>query len=84
MGTYSFSAWLYHWITLLPAQEVEALEALANAFRTLIKTAGMKLLKVGILKHTVLASLMGALSPVAWLQIGKIIGESGIRIIVFS
>ena len=60
---------------------MEALEALANAFRTLIKTAGMKLLKVGILKHTVLASLMGALSPVAWLQIGKIIGESDIRII---
>jgi len=57
---------------------VEALEALANAFTMLIKNASMKLLKAGILKHTVFASLMGALSPIAWLQIGKIIGRSGV------
>ena len=63
----------------MPAQEVEALEALANAFTMLVKNAGMKLLKVGILKHTVLASLLEALSPVAWLQIGKIIGRSDVR-----
>lgn len=55
------------------------MEDLANAFTTLIKNASMKLLKVEILKHTVLATLMGALSPVAWLNIGKIIGKSSDR-----
>lgn len=36
----------------------------------------MKALKVQILKHTVLATVMSALSPVALLNIGKIIGKS--------
>jgi hypothetical protein len=35
----------------------------------------MEFLKSEILKHTVLAALMSALSPVALLQIGKIIGK---------
>jgi hypothetical protein len=55
-------------------QEVEALEALTDAFATLIKTEVMQYLKVEVLKRTFLATLMGALSPLAWLKIGRIIG----------
>jgi hypothetical protein len=53
--------------------EVEALGELASAFETLIKTHAVQYLKVEILKRTVLASLMSALSPIAWLKIGNII-----------
>lgn len=35
----------------------------------------MQYLKAEIIRHTVFAALLSALSPVAWLKIGKIIGK---------
>lgn len=55
-------------------QEVEALTQLANALNALIKSQVIKYVKGEIIKRTVLASLMAALSPTAWLSIGQIIG----------
>ncbi|KAA1469503.1 DUF726-domain-containing protein [Dentipellis sp. KUC8613] len=53
--------------------EVEALEELSNALYTVIKTQAMRYVKAEIIKRTVLASLMMALSPIAWLQIGRVV-----------
>ncbi|KAH7929748.1 DUF726-domain-containing protein [Leucogyrophana mollusca] len=53
--------------------EVEALQAMSGALITLIKSQAMKYVKAEIIKRTILASLLSALSPVAWLKIGKII-----------
>ena len=56
-------------------QEVKALEALSNALANLVKTHAMKYIRAEIIRHTVLATLMSGLVPLAWLKIGKIIGE---------
>jgi len=56
-------------------QEVEALKALSSALTTLIKAQAMKYVRVEIAKRTVLASLVSPLAPIAWLQIGQIIGN---------
>ncbi|KII88350.1 hypothetical protein PLICRDRAFT_41518 [Plicaturopsis crispa FD-325 SS-3] len=53
--------------------EIEALEALSNAFGTLLKTQAMQLVKAQIIKRTVFAALLSSLSPIAWLKIGQII-----------
>ena len=60
-------------------QEVEALTQLANALNALIKSQVIKYVKGEIIKRTVLASLMAALSPTAWLSIGQIIGGWVVR-----
>ncbi|KAF7973409.1 hypothetical protein HWV62_15207 [Athelia sp. TMB] len=59
--------------------EVQALEDLANALGTLVKTQAMQYVKAQIIKQTVLAALMSALSPLAWLKIGKIIDNPWIQ-----
>jgi len=53
--------------------EVEALQSLSNALVTLLKTHAMKYVKAEIIRRTIFASLMAALSPLAWLKIGQII-----------
>ncbi|KAI0320742.1 DUF726-domain-containing protein [Amylostereum chailletii] len=53
--------------------EVQALTELSNALSTLIKAQAMQYVKAEIIKHTVLASLMSSLAPIAWLKIGKIV-----------
>ena len=62
------------------SQEVEALENLSTALITLLKAQAMKYVKAEIIKRTFLAGLMAALSPLAWLQIGKIIGALSIHL----
>ncbi|KAI0029380.1 hypothetical protein K488DRAFT_56508 [Vararia minispora EC-137] len=53
--------------------EVEALQTLSNALFSLVKEHAIKYLKKEIIQRTVLSSLMSALSPVALLQIGRVI-----------
>ncbi|KAJ7581215.1 DUF726-domain-containing protein [Mycena floridula] len=53
--------------------EVEALEQLSDALFTLVKSHAMKYVKIEILKRTVFASLMAAMSPIALLKIGQVI-----------
>ncbi|KIJ69262.1 hypothetical protein HYDPIDRAFT_172701 [Hydnomerulius pinastri MD-312] len=53
--------------------EVEALQTLSGALLALVKSQVIKYVKVEILRRTVLASLLSALSPIALLRIGKII-----------
>ena len=55
--------------------EVDALLELSDALITLLKDKAMGYIKKEIIKRTVLASLFASLSPVAYLQIGKIICE---------
>lgn len=57
-------------------QEVEALTDLSNALFALVKSQAMQYVKAEIIRRTVLASLMGALSPIAWLKIGRVFGQS--------
>ena len=59
------------------AQEVEALRAISNALGDLIKYQAINFVGGEILKRTILASLLSALSPAALLKIGKIIGMYG-------
>jgi hypothetical protein len=54
--------------------EVNALLDLSDALVTLLKDKAIGYIKKEIIKRTVLASLLASLSPVAYLQIGKIIG----------
>lgn len=54
--------------------EVDALLELSDALVTLLKAKAMAYVQKEIIKRTVLASLFASLSPVAYLQIGKIIG----------
>ncbi|KAF9246296.1 DUF726-domain-containing protein [Melanogaster broomeanus] len=53
--------------------EVDALQALSGALSTLVKSQTIKYVQAEIVKRTVLASLLSALSPIALLNIGKII-----------
>ncbi|KAG0706000.1 DUF726-domain-containing protein [Suillus ampliporus] len=53
--------------------EVEALQAMSSALSDLIESQAMYLVGGAILKRTILASLLSALSPVLLLKIGKII-----------
>lgn len=55
--------------------EVAALLELSDALATLLKNKAISYIKKEIIKRTVLASLFASLSPVAYLQIGKIIGR---------
>ncbi|OCH95558.1 DUF726-domain-containing protein [Obba rivulosa] len=55
--------------------EVKALEDLSNALMATLKTQAMKYVQAQIIKRTVLAGLMTALAPIAWLKIGQIIGN---------
>lgn len=53
--------------------EVDALLELSDALVALLKDKAVSYIKKEIIKRTVLASLFASLSPVAYLQIGKII-----------
>ncbi|KAG0699681.1 DUF726-domain-containing protein [Suillus ampliporus] len=53
--------------------EVEALQAMSSALSDLIESQAMYFVGGEILKRTILASLLSALSPVSLLKIGKII-----------
>ena len=57
-------------------QEVEALMKLSSALRTLIKEQAMNVVKVQIIRRTMFATLFAALTPMALLKIGQIIGMS--------
>ncbi|KAJ3787431.1 DUF726-domain-containing protein [Lentinula aff. detonsa] len=59
--------------TLALRWEVKALEELSDALYTLIKTNTMKYLRAEIIRHTVFATLMASLGPMALLKIGEII-----------
>jgi hypothetical protein len=48
---------------------------LSNALYNLVKSQAMQYLKTQIIKQTVFAALMAALSPTAWLKIGQLIGK---------
>ena len=50
------------------------MQELSTALTDLVTTHGMQLLQYQVLRQTVLASLMAALSPVLLLQITKVIG----------
>ena len=54
--------------------EVDALLELSDALVTLLKAKAVGYIQKEIIKRTVLASLFASLSPIAYLQIGKIIG----------
>ena len=56
-------------------QEVDALERLSTAIVDLIKSQAMQYIKGQIIRQTVLASLLAALSPMAWLKLTKLIGK---------
>lgn len=56
---------------LIPAQEVKALEDLANALQIIAKKKALGYLKGEIIKRTILA---GVFAPTWWLQFGQIIG----------
>lgn len=56
-------------------QEIEALKALSDAMYKLVKGHAMKIFKAEVIRRTVFANLMSALSPVALLKIGELIGE---------
>ncbi|KAH9946142.1 DUF726-domain-containing protein [Epithele typhae] len=56
--------------------EVEELERLSTALMDLVKAQAMQFVKGAILKQTILASLMTALSPVVWVKLTKIIDNS--------
>ena len=47
---------------------------LSTALRTLIKEQAMNFVKVKVIQQTVLATMFAALSPIALLKIGSIIG----------
>ena len=55
--------------------EVDALLELSDALVTLLKDKAIGYIQKEIIKRTVLASLFASLSPVVYLQIGKIICE---------
>lgn len=55
--------------------EVDALLELSDALIALLKDKAIGYIKKEIIKRTVLATLFASLSPVAYLQIGKVIGE---------
>ncbi|KIP08134.1 hypothetical protein PHLGIDRAFT_69848, partial [Phlebiopsis gigantea 11061_1 CR5-6] len=57
--------------------EVEALMQLSSALTALIKTQAMQYVKAQVIKRTVFAALFAALSPSAWLKIGRVIGNAG-------
>ncbi|KAJ4487836.1 DUF726-domain-containing protein [Lentinula aciculospora] len=59
--------------TLALRWEVKALEELSDALYTLVKTNAMKYLRAEIIRHTVFATLMASLGPIALLKIGEII-----------
>lgn len=49
---------------------------LADALNALVKSQALTYIRGEIIKRTVLASLMAALSPTAWLKVGQIIGTA--------
>jgi len=55
--------------------EVDALLELSDALVTLLKDKAISYIQKEIIKRTFLASLFASLSPVAYLQIGRIIGK---------
>ncbi|KAJ3905025.1 DUF726-domain-containing protein [Lentinula edodes] len=59
--------------TLALRWEVNALEELSDALYTLVRTNAMKYLRAEIIRHTVFATLMASLGPIALLKIGEII-----------
>jgi hypothetical protein len=55
------------------------LKALSDAMYELVKSHAMKYVKAEVIKRTVFASLMSALSPVVLLKIGELIGTSQMK-----
>ncbi|KAH8112304.1 hypothetical protein DFH11DRAFT_1879365 [Phellopilus nigrolimitatus] len=53
--------------------EVDALMKLSTALRDLVKSHALQYLKVSLLKHTALSTLLGALSPAVLLKLGALI-----------
>ncbi|KXN92234.1 hypothetical protein AN958_08687 [Leucoagaricus sp. SymC.cos] len=53
--------------------EIEVLKALSDAMYKLVKSHAMKYVKAEVIRRTVFAGLMSALSPVALLKIGELI-----------
>ncbi|VDC06601.1 unnamed protein product [Peniophora sp. CBMAI 1063] len=56
--------------------EVQALTELSDGLFALVKSQAMQYVRAEIIKRTVLASLMTALSPIAWLKIGRVFDNS--------
>lgn len=59
------------------------MQNLSAALYALLKAQAMKYVKAEIIKRTFLAGLMASLAPLAYLQIGKIIGERNL-LLAFS
>lgn len=55
---------------------------LSSALMTLIKSQTMQYVKAEVIKRTVFAALFAALSPSAWLKIGRIIGNVSDRLVI--
>ncbi|KAL5532646.1 hypothetical protein ACEPAF_4420 [Sanghuangporus sanghuang] len=53
--------------------EVEALEKLSSALGDLVTSHAIKFVKAEIIKHTFLAALYAALTPIAFLKVGQLI-----------
>ncbi|ESK94526.1 duf726 domain-containing protein [Moniliophthora roreri MCA 2997] len=53
--------------------EVKALRDLSNALVTLVGTNAMKFVGAQVVQRTVLAPILAALAPTAWLKVGQII-----------
>ncbi|KAI0273337.1 hypothetical protein BC834DRAFT_990554 [Gloeopeniophorella convolvens] len=53
--------------------EVEALQALSGALRTLVRAQAMQYVKAQLLRRTVLAALLSSLAPLTWLRLGRIV-----------
>jgi hypothetical protein len=56
-------------------QEVEALEELSDALSALVRSNALKYMQAEVIHRTILASLMTSLAPLAWTEIGQIIGR---------
>lgn len=54
---------------------MNALKELSDALYTLIKSQAAKYVKMEIIRRTAFASLMSAMSPIAMLKIGQIMGK---------
>lgn len=66
------------WHASRSLQEIEALKVLSDAMYELVKGHAMKYIKAEVIRRTVFANLMSALSPIALLKIGGLIGEAKI------
>jgi hypothetical protein len=57
------------------SQEVRALKELSTALSDLLKSHALKLVRMEIIKRTVLSGLLAAVPPLALLKIGQIVGQ---------